>query len=123
MAEMTKAELEARVADLEAGIANAGVPSEPMDGESPQDFAKRLTVPASYAARKQWEAMKNAEVNRATGRDVVGRPADQPLQYVENGRLMLMQRDEREAKYEKPLAMLDFAPGQRPLMVVGGGTE
>lgn len=76
-----------------------------------------ISVPASYMARKQWEAMQRERVQRATQEDVRGRAADAPL----NGTIAVMPRDERQAKDGKPLMLVDVQPGRAPVAVIGMG--
>lgn len=76
-----------------------------------------ISVPASYMARKQWEAMQRERVLRATQSDVARKPADNPIQ----GTVAVMPRDERQAKDGNPLMLVDVQPGKTPVAVIGMG--
>lgn len=76
-----------------------------------------ISVPASYMARKQWEAMQRERVLRATQADVARQPADNPIQ----GTVAVMPRDERQAKDGNPLMLVDVQPGKTPVAVIGMG--
>lgn len=78
-----------------------------------------ISVPQSFAMRKLYERLRNDGVIGTDRRDVAGRNSDDPVR----GRVMVMPRDERDAKYEKPLMYADFQPGRAPLLVIGGGAE
>lgn len=103
------------------------MPRNPNTGERTADTGKQhrtpvvpyrrgtIAVPASYAMRKLYERMQHDDVHLTTGADFENRRVDDPVQ----GQAMVMPRDEREAKYERPLMFADFQPGKSPLLVMG----
>ena len=78
-----------------------------------------LLLPASYVHRQLRAQMERDGLRGSTAADVTGRVGARPAE----GRRVIWQADEREAKYGKPIAYLDDRPGETPIIVVGGGEE
>lgn len=78
-----------------------------------------LYVPPTWAHKRMREAAERLAAQATTREGIVGRRVDQQLQ----GRVVAMPRDEREAKYDKPLFVAEVRPGGMTRVVMGMGAE
>lgn len=81
-----------------------------------------LYLPRSYVYQRLWEQLRAVGAQTTTGDGVPAfRPVDDPYQ----GTVVVLPRDEREAKYERPLMVADLPtpddPDRPPLLLVGAG--
>lgn len=88
---------------------------------APQPVRLGPYLPARVLHERQQQRarMERAGVAYATGHEAHGRRVDQPLW----GQTAVMPRDEREAKYDKPLLYVDHQPGKVIQIAVGAGSE
>lgn len=77
-----------------------------------------LVLPASVGHERQRQEMERQGVAATTREGVFAQNQRTP---AIQGTVAVLHRDEREAKYGRPLVMADIKPGQTPIMVVGGG--
>lgn len=84
------------------------------------EWEMRLDLPKNHATF-DWLRRKAEQegVTLAHAHEAADRPMERPLV----AQVAIMPRDERRAKYGKPVAFLDMgAPGQTPMMIMGGET-
>jgi hypothetical protein len=76
-----------------------------------------LYTPPSYIHHRLREEAERRGVQSTTREGILHRRVDQPLR----DQVALWPRDERDARAQKPLLLIDRRPGKAPLFVVGGG--
>lgn len=81
-----------------------------------------LYLPQSYVHQRLWEQIRAQGAQSTTAEGV---PAYRPVDHPYQGTIVVLPRDEREAKYGKPLMVADLPtpdePERPPLLIVGAG--
>ncbi len=103
-----------------------GLPRKPKERPPTPPARDRfdLYLPQSYVHQRLWEQIRARDAGaEATTRE--GIPAYRPVDRPYGGRIVVLPRDEREAKYGRALLAADLPtaddPDRVPLLVVGGG--
>jgi hypothetical protein len=103
-----------------------GLPRKPKERPPLPGVRDRfdLYLPQSYVHTRLWEAIRRQDPQaEATTRE--GVPAYRPVDRPYGGRIVVLPRDEREARYGKALLVADLPtadqPDRAPLLVVGAG--
>lgn len=78
-----------------------------------------LYVPPTYAHKLMRQMAERHEAQATTREGLLGRRIDNQVQ----GKIVAMPRDERVAKYDKPLFVADVRPGGMTRVVMGMGLE
>ena len=76
-------------------------------------------VPASYVHQQAWRRAQARGLETTTVEGVGYRRVDDTVKT----KVAVMPRDERDAKYGKPLVYADMTPGRQPILYAGGGTK
>ena len=103
-----------------------GLPRKPKERPPVPALRDRfdLYLPQSYVHTRLWEDIRRRDASaEATTRE--GVPAYRPVDRPYGGRIVVLPRDEREARYGKALLVADLPtadhPDRVPLLVVGAG--
>lgn len=81
-----------------------------------------LFVPSSWAHKRMREVAERQGAEASTREGLMGRTVDNPVR----GKVVAMPRDERDARYQKPLFYADMGDvrnGETPLLIMGMGAR
>jgi hypothetical protein len=105
------------IATVTERVRTRAKPTGPPPPDLPDTFDFGLSLPGYVAYAKIQEAAK-AGVQMTTAAPALARGVDRPLR---EGQYAIMPRDEREAKYGKPLMITDIKAGRIPITAVNLG--